>query len=83
MGKRKILLLINCLTFFTFIQANGYLSYGPDIKSSVGDVWPKPLWQADSGHYFGVDPKNFELVVGVVVVLQINKHKNYLKKPIN
>lgn len=55
------------LYFFVFCVnrtfASGYLSYGPDIKASVGEVWPKPLWQDDKGRYFSVDPKNFQLKV--------------------
>ncbi|KAI8125222.1 hypothetical protein FF38_14395, partial [Lucilia cuprina] len=39
-----------------------YISYGPDIKGSVGEIWPKPLWQNDTGRYYGIDPNNFQLV---------------------
>ncbi|XP_075154073.1 beta-hexosaminidase subunit beta-like [Haematobia irritans] len=40
----------------------GYLSYGPDIKPTTGSVWPKPMWQDDSGRFFSVNPKRFQLV---------------------
>ncbi|XP_065357958.1 beta-hexosaminidase subunit beta-like [Calliphora vicina] len=44
------------------VHANGYLSYGPDIKGSVGEVWPKPLWQDNTGRYYGIDVNNIQLV---------------------
>ncbi|XP_037817471.1 beta-hexosaminidase subunit beta-like isoform X2 [Lucilia sericata] len=59
--------LISCFIFhlilrISLVHCNGYISYGPDIKGSVGEIWPKPLWQSDTGRYYGIDPNNFELV---------------------
>lgn len=32
----------------------------------TGSVWPKPLWQDDSGRYFSANPKNFKMVVCII-----------------
>lgn len=50
--------------YFHLVEANRYLSFGPDIKATLGEVWPKPLWQNNTGRYYAVDPNNFQLVVG-------------------
>lgn len=69
-----------CCFSLTLTKGNRYLSYGPDIKATLGQVWPKPLWQDDTGRYFAVDPNNFQLVVGYTYPLihYIKKKKRIL-----
>ena len=55
--------LIICVFSLTVIRGNRFISYGPDIEVSVGQVWPKPFWQHNEARYFAIDPNDFQFVV--------------------
>ncbi|XP_011292114.2 beta-hexosaminidase subunit beta [Musca domestica] len=62
MALNTIFFVLICQILAVPIKGEGYLGYGPDLTGTAGEIWPKPLWQDDSGRYFDMDPNNFQFV---------------------
>ncbi|XP_037957794.1 beta-hexosaminidase subunit beta-like [Teleopsis dalmanni] len=74
-GKISLIGLIFLANFSLNAAEGGYLSYGPQYKATVGEVWPKPYWQDDGNTYSAVDPNNFQFVI-------VNKNCDILQEAI-